>query len=103
MTQVEQLALASSKVEHWRGKVERAAGILHKWEGQLQKLQSKGAKPVEPTAKKLPPLVLVPDTEHLAREAAMRDIAKAADEAGGNKVMRIKKASPKGKPSPKKK
>ena len=58
MTQTEQVALASSKVEHWRGKVERAAGILHKWEGQLAKLQAKGAKPVEPTAAELPPLVL---------------------------------------------
>ena len=60
MTAVEQIALASSKVEHWRGKVERAASILHKWEGQLQKLQAKGAKPVEPTAAKLPLLVIDP-------------------------------------------
>jgi hypothetical protein len=58
MTAVEQIALASSKVEHWRGKVERAASILHKWETNLAKLQAKGAKPVEPTAAKLPPVVL---------------------------------------------
>ena len=58
MTQAEQVALASSKVEHWRTKVERAASLLHKWEKQLATLNAKGAKPIEPTAAKLPPLVL---------------------------------------------
>jgi hypothetical protein len=58
MTQAEQVALASSKVEHWRTKVERAASLMHKWEKQLATLNAKGAKPVEPTAAKLPPLVL---------------------------------------------
>jgi hypothetical protein len=59
MTMTEQLALAGEKVEHWRGKCERAASMLSKWESRLKGLQSK-AKPV-PTATKLPPVMLVPD------------------------------------------
>jgi hypothetical protein len=58
MTQIEQVQLATEKVTHWRGKVERAASLLHKWEKQLATLKAKGAKPVEPTAAKLPPLAL---------------------------------------------
>jgi hypothetical protein len=68
--------------------------MLAKWQGRLSTLQSKG-KP-QPTAKKLPPVSLVPGTEHLmsraairttsdqataeylAREAALRDIAEEA-------------------------
>jgi len=78
MTATEQLALASSKIEHWRGKVERSSALLHKWEKQLATLKAKGAKPVEPTAAKLPPLVIDP------------------------KVVPIEQAKAKGKAKPKK-
>jgi hypothetical protein len=92
MTQLEQVQLATSKVEHWRGKVERSQGILRKWEGTLAKL-TKG-KPTA-TATKLPPLTLVPDT---TREAAMAAISKAADEAKVRPLKGKAKPSSKGKP-----
>jgi hypothetical protein len=41
MTTIEQLALANEKIEHWRGKTERAAGILSKWQSRLTQLQAK--------------------------------------------------------------
>ena len=84
MKQIEQVQLATSKVTHWRGKVERAAGILHKWETNLAKLQAKGAKPIEPTINKLPPLVMAPSTDD-------------------PKVVSIEQAKAKGKAKPKKK
>jgi hypothetical protein len=49
--------LAGEKVEHWRGKCERAASMLSKWESRLKGLQGKSP----PTAKTLPPVALVPD------------------------------------------
>jgi hypothetical protein len=103
MTTVEQISLANEKVEHWRGKCERAASMLSKWESRLKGLQGKSP----PTSKKLPPVTLVPGTEHvmprgaiktagdvaaaehLARETALHDIAEA--EAADAKVVPIVK------------
>ena len=105
----ERLTLATDKVAHWNSKRDHAQSMLTKWQARLSTLQAKG-KP-QPTAKKLPPLVLVPGTEHLmprpaitskgdqaqaeylAREAAMHDIAKAADDDG--KLTSIKQAKAK--------
>jgi hypothetical protein len=58
MTMTEQVALANEKVSHWRGKCERAASMLSKWESRLKGLQGKSQPP---TAKTLPPVVLVPE------------------------------------------
>jgi hypothetical protein len=58
MTQAEQLVLAGEKVKHWRGKCERAASMLSKWESRLKGLQGKS----QPTAKSLPPVMLVAAT-----------------------------------------
>jgi hypothetical protein len=61
MTTVEQISLANEKVEHWRGKCERAASMLSKWESRLKGLQGKS----QPTAKSLPPVMLAAATgEH---------------------------------------
>ena len=99
----EHLALANDKVAHWNSKRDHAQSMLTKWQGRLSALQAKG-KP-QPTAKKLPPLVLLPGTEHLMprpaitsksdqavaeQEAAMRDIAKAADDDGKVTVLKAK-------------
>jgi hypothetical protein len=83
MTTVEQVALAREKVEHWRGKCERAASILHKWEARLTQLQAKD-KP-QPTAKKLPPVTLVAGIEHLMPRAA---VTSAEDQAAARKLAR---------------
>jgi hypothetical protein len=101
MTITEHLTLATDKVAHWNSKRDHALAMLTKWQGRLSALQSKG-KPL-PTAKKLPPVTLVPGTEHLmprgaikttgdqaaaehaARAAALADIAAESD----NKVVPI--------------
>src|SRR5262245_27312746 len=92
----ERLTLATDKVVHWNSKRDHAQSMLTKWQARLSSLQAKG-KP-QPTAKKLPPVALVAGTEcvlpraaitskgdqaqaeFLAREVAMHDIAKAADD-----------------------
>jgi hypothetical protein len=61
MTQVEQIALATEKVTRWTAKHEHARAMLTKWKHRLTALEAKG-KP-QPTATKLPPLVMVPSTD----------------------------------------
>jgi hypothetical protein len=56
MTHAQQVELANEKVTRWVAKREHATAMLTKWQQQLARLQ--GAKPVEPTAAKLPALVL---------------------------------------------
>jgi hypothetical protein len=58
MTQADQLMLANEKISRWTSKHAHAAAMLGKWQKQLATLKAKGAKPVEPTAAKLPPLVI---------------------------------------------
>ena len=85
---IEQLTLATDKVVHWNSKRDHALAMLTKWQNRLSALQAKG-KP-HPTAKKLPPVTLVPGTENcLAREAALRDIAEEAGDSG-DKVVPLK-------------
>ena len=88
MTIHEQVVLATDKVAHWNSKRDHATAMLTKWQTRLSAMQSKG-KP-EPTAKKLPPVTLVPGTEDcLARESALRDIAEEAGDSG-DKVVPLK-------------
>ena len=77
--------------DSWNSKRDHALTMLTKWQNRLSALQAKG-KP-HPTAKKLPPVTLVPGTENcLAREAALRDIAE-------DKVVPIKSKAKKPKKS----
>jgi hypothetical protein len=62
MTIHEQVVLATDKVAHWNSKRDHALTMLTKWQNRLSALQAKG-KP-QPTAKKLPPVTLVPGTEN---------------------------------------
>lgn len=107
MNAQEQFAI--EKVQRWSAKAERAETMLATWKDRLSILQAKG-KP-SPSAKLLPPLVLVSASEHLmprsaiktagdvaaeehaAREAALRDMAAEA----GDKVAPKKNKTPKAK------
>ena len=106
MTMIEQITLANEKVAHWQHKQGHAQAMLAKWQERRSVLQAKG-KP-QPTSAKLPKLVLVPGTEHLmprsaittksdqaaaehlARETALRDMAK---DAGSDSIKSKAKAS----------
>jgi len=97
MTQSAQVQLAAEKVSRWANKHAHATAMLAKWKHQLSVLEAKAGKPT-PTATKLPPLMLVQSAE----QAAMADISRAADEAGG-KVLPLKNGKAKPKKTPPKK
>jgi hypothetical protein len=118
MTIQEQVVFATDRVAHWNSKRDHALAMLTKWQARLSALQAKG-KP-QPTAKKLPAVTLVPGTEHLmpraavtiasdhaaaqhlARAAALRDIAEETGDSNGKVVPLKGKAGKAKKPQPKK-
>jgi hypothetical protein len=92
-------AFATEKVTRWQVKHDHALSMLSVWESRLAALKTKG-KPQEPlpTADRLPTLAVAPQPrsvkfmppsavrtradQAVARLAAMKEIAEAADKAG---------------------